>query len=234
MEQNKIYYGDCLELIKELPDECVDAVITDPPYHAGLIHNGQKGSLADLNICRPFFRELVAEIKRVLKPDGFLYWFCDWRGYVFYYEVINGILPVRNLLVWDKVLGRVSPLYSMTHEFIIFAPNGKCRIPKRSIKQHAGFAAGAKTTDGERVHPTQKPIKLISELICDCTQEGDLVLDCFAGSSTTAVAAIYNKRNFICFELQEEYVEVSEKRIAEAKQMFDVPQGVEITSDKLF
>jgi len=73
MQTNKIYHGDCLDLIKELPDECIDAVITDPPYHQGFTHNGVKGTASDLTICRPFFRQLLADINRVLKPDGFLY-----------------------------------------------------------------------------------------------------------------------------------------------------------------
>ena len=232
MELNKIYLGDCLELIKELPNGCVDAVITDPPYHQGLTHNGHKGTVEDLNICRPFFRELITEIKRVLKPDGFLYWFCDWRSYSFYYPIIAEQIPVKNLLVWDKT-GRPNQNYGMTYELIIFSPKGKCNIPKSSIIKQVGFGMGAQCYDGEKVHPTQKPSKLISELICDCTQEGGIVLDCFAGSCTTAVSAIHTKRHFICFELQEKYVEIGEKRLADAKQMFNVP-NIEIEKIGLF
>jgi site-specific DNA-methyltransferase (adenine-specific) len=81
MQTNKIYHGNCLELIKELPDCSVNAVITDPPYQQGVTHNGVKGEATDLNICRPFFRELTIEINRVLKPDGFLYWFTDFKAY---------------------------------------------------------------------------------------------------------------------------------------------------------
>jgi len=233
MQTNKIYHGDCLELIKELPDACIDAVITDPPYHQGITHNGVKGTVEDLSICRPFFRELLAEINRVLKPDGFLYWFTDWRGYAFYYPLIAEILPVKNMLVWDKMHVRPCQVYSFQYELIIYVSKGAFQITKPNIIKCIGFNAGAKSYDGEKVHPTQKPTKLISELICDCTQEGDLILDCFAGSCTTAVSAIYNKRNFICFEMQEKYVEIGNKRIADASKMVGI-RNFEIINNKLF
>ena len=226
MQTNKIYLGDCLDLITELPDGSVDAVITDPPYHQGLTHNGQKTTLADLNICKPFFKQLLKEIYRILKQDGFLYWFCDWRSYPFYYSLINENIPIKNLLIWDKT-GRPCQCYGFTYEQIIFAPKGKCNITKQSIIKLSGFSHSARKSDGAKVHPTQKPIKLISELICDCTAEGGLVLDCFGGSCTTAVASIYNRRNFICFELQEQYFEIGNKRIAEAMQ------GLNVISEEL-
>ena len=222
MQSNKIYLGDCLDLITELPDGCVDAVITDPPYHQGLTHNGQKTTLDDLNICKPFFRQLLKEIKRVLKSDGFLYWFCDWRGYPFYYPLIKEFVPIKNLLVWDKHNGRVSFCYMSAHEFIVFCCKDKSNITKSNVIKVRGFAAGNISIDGAKVHPTQKPTKLISELICDCTQEGDLVLDCFAGSCTTAVSAIRERRNFICFELQEQYFEIGNKRVEDAMQGFNI------------
>jgi site-specific DNA-methyltransferase (adenine-specific) len=219
MEINKIYLGDCLDLIQKLPAESIDAVITDPPYHQGLTHNGVKGTVDDLSICKPFFRQLLAEINRVLKPNGFLYWFCDWRGYSFYYPVICDAIPVKNLLVWDKI-GRPCQCYWFSFELIIFAAKGKCNIVKSSIIKLPGFAHGAKKYDGEKVHLTQKPTKLIGELICDCTKEGAVILDCFAGSGTTAVSAIQNKRNFICFEHKEKYVELGNQRIERATQIF--------------
>jgi site-specific DNA-methyltransferase (adenine-specific) len=220
MEVNRIYNGDCLELIKELPDGCIDAVITDPPYSAQMQHNGTATEASDLNICKPFFRELLKEITRVLKPDGFLYWFTDWRGYGFFYSVIFEILPPVNMLVWDKISGPGNA-YCHDHELIVFCAKGKYNIGGSSIIKEPAFCSGARAFDGEKVHPTQKPTGLLGRLIRDCTKEGDVVLDCFAGSCSTAVAAIYNKRNFICFELQEKYCEIGQNRVNKVKQSFD-------------
>ena len=212
IELNKIYNGDCLDLIKELPDECVDAVITDPPYSNSFTHNGNASTTDDLNICKPFFRELLKEIKRVLKPNGVVYWFCDWRSYPFYHYLFSEILPPKNMLVWDKINGPGS-YYNFSHELIVFAAKGNFCFGANAVFKEAAFCSGAKVSDGEKVHPTQKPIKVISKLILDSTKEGALILDCFAGSCTTAVSAIINKRNFIMFELQEKYCEIGQKRI---------------------
>ena len=230
---NKIYNGDCLDLIKEIPDECIDAVITDPPYSSQVQHNGQSAVLSDLNICKPFFLELLREIKRVLKPNGLVYWFCDWRSYPFYKYLFDDVLPPKNMLVWNKS-GRANQYYCMSHEIIIFCVNGTgCMIPKSSIITEIGFTNGARQSNGEKVHPTQKSIEIMSRLITDGTKKGDLILDCFAGSCTTAVSAIYNNRNFICFELQEKYCEIGQQRINKAKEIYNFEE-LETKTNKLF
>ena len=232
MTTNKIYNGDCLELIKDVPDGCIDAVITDPPYSSQMQHNGEAAVASDLNICKPFFREILKEIKRVLKPSGLVYWFCDWRSYGFFYDMFSEVLPVKNMLVWDKISGPGN-YYSFSHELIIFTGKGNINIGGLPIIKEAAFCSGARQSDGEKAHPTQKPIRLISKLITDGTQKGDLILDCFAGSCTTAVAAIYNQRNYICFELQEKYCEIGEHRVKKAKEAYAV-ESREIAKKTLF
>lgn len=80
-----VYNGDCLDVIKTLPESSVDCIVTDPPYFLGMTHNGQKGNFRDLSICRPFYRDLFNEFRRVCRPEACIYFFCDWRGYAFYY-----------------------------------------------------------------------------------------------------------------------------------------------------
>ena len=221
MEINKIYLGDCLELIKELPDNSIDAIITDPPYAQGLTHNGQKGCFNDLQIVKPFFNEVFKEFKRVLKDEySAVYFFTDFRGYALYYPLMQNWLPVRNMLVWDKG-GGMGNFYTFAHELILYAVDK----PKRQgagygpnvIKGFKSFSGGAKKTNGEKVHPTQKTIELIEKIILDTTDEGDVILDTFMGSGTTAIAAMRNQRNFIGFELDEQYFEIAQKRILDEK-----------------
>ena len=121
------------------------------------------------------------------------------------------------MLVWDKVSGTGS-LYAFTHELTIFATPGNPIMKGCNIIRIPGFSGRAKRTNGEKVHPTQKPIEIIEKYILDSTKEGDVVLDCFAGSGTTAVAAIKTKRQYICFEIQEKYCKIAEKRIEEIKR----------------
>lgn len=210
---NSINQTDCLLGIGELPDASVDTIITDPPYFQGLTHNGQRGELVDLAVCRPFFETLFKEFDRVLKPNGKLYFFTDWRGYAFYYPLVTETIPARNLLVWDKRSGPGNT-YNFQHELIIFATKQPFAIGASNIISLAGFGAGAKRTDGAKVHPTQKPVELIAKLIGDSTPEGGVVLDCFAGSGTTAVACKRLNRRYICFELQEKYCIIARERVA--------------------
>lgn len=207
--------GDCIELIKKVPDGSVDAIITDPPYFIGITHNSQKGVFKDLAICKPFFAELFEQFKRVLKPTGSVYFFSDFRGYSFFHPLMQEFLPVKNMLVWDKMSGWGN-YYSFAHELIIYAVDKPHRNGKGfglSVIRIPGFAAGAKKRDGEKVHPTQKPTELIEKLITDSTDEGDTVLDVFAGSGTTGVACARLNRSFIGFEIDEKYYEIAKKRI---------------------
>ena len=115
MRLNYIDNIDCLEGLAAVPDKSVDTIITDPPYflsmgHAGCNTNAKSlnsdnlnsnRTFNDLAICTPFYKQLVREYRRVLKDDGSFYFFTDWRGYAYYFPLINAELPVRNMIVWD-------------------------------------------------------------------------------------------------------------------------------------
>lgn len=216
MEINKIYNEDCLEGIQKIASASIDTIITDPPYFIGMTHNGKKGNYNDLIIMKPFFDSLFSEFSRVIKENGKVYIFCDWRTYAFYYPLLLKHISVRNMLVWDKISGPGSS-YAFTHELILFAEKDTPYMKGSNIFRIPGFSAGAKKTNGEILHPTQKPVEVIEKLITDSTKEGDLVLDCFMGSGTTAVAAKKLNRNFIGFEIQEKYITISENRLKQVE-----------------
>ena len=216
MEINKIYNEDCLEGIQKIASASIDTIITDPPYFIGMTHNGKKGNYNDLIIMKPFFDSLFSEFSRVIKENGKVYIFCDWRTYAFYFPLLLKHISVRNMLVWDKISGPGSS-YAFTHELILFAEKDTPYMKGSNIFRIPGFSAGAKKTNGEMLHPTQKPVEVIEKLITDSTKEGDLVLDCFMGSGTTAVAAKKLNRNFIGFEIQEKYITISENRLKQVE-----------------
>lgn len=202
-----------MEGIQKIASASIDTIITDPPYFIGMTHNGKKGNYNDLIIMKPFFDSLFSEFSRVIKENGKVYIFCDWRTYAFYYPKH---ISVRNMLVWDKISGPGSS-YAFTHELILFAEKDTPYMKGSNIFRIPGFSAGAKKTNGEMLHPTQKPVEVIEKLITDSTKEGDLVLDCFMGSGTTAVAAKKLNRNFIGFEIQEKYITISENRLKQVE-----------------
>lgn len=230
MRLNYIDNIDCLEGLKEIPDKSVDLIVTDPPYFLSMGHAGSATNAAqtksvalnsnrtfnDLAICTPFYKALFEEYARVLKDDGSFYFFTDWRGYAYYFPLINAALPVRNMIVWDKKSGPGS-FYSFAHELIIF---GTYKSKTKggvgtNVWRLAAFNSGAKATNGEKQHPTQKPWELIVKAIEDSTEPGAVVLDTFMGSGTTAVACLKTGRNYIGFELDEGYHAIATQRIAE-------------------
>ena len=229
MRLNYIDNCDCLEGLAQVPDNSVDCIITDPPYFLSMGHAGSRTNAKaseqltsnrafnDLAICTPFYKALFSEYARVLKEDGSFYFFTDWRGYAYYFPLINAALPVRNMIAWDKKSGPGS-FYSFAHELVIFGtykPKTKSGVGT-NVWRLPAFNSGAKTTNGEKVHPTQKPVEIIEKMIQDSTEPGDVVLDTFMGSSTTAVACVRTGRQYIGFELDEKYHEIAAARVAEA------------------
>ena len=225
MRLNYIDNIDCLEGLKEIPDNSVDLIVTDPPYFLSMGHAGDRDnakkmmlnsnrSFNDLAIAKPFYSQLFQEFRRVLKEDGHFFFFTDWRGYAFYFPIINAELPVRNLIVWDKKSGPGS-YYTYAHELIIYGTAASKLLHKggTNVWRMPAFSSGAKSTNGEKVHPTQKPVELIAKAIEDATEPGAVVLDTFMGSGTTAVACLRTGRNYIGFELDEKYHAIAMERI---------------------
>ena len=208
-------HGDCLSLLAEIPDNSINLIATDPPYFMGMTHNGKKGAFNDLALCKPFFETLAREFKRVLKEDGEFYIFTDWRGYAFYYPIFSSVLPVKNLIVWDKKSG-AGNFYTYTHEFIVYGTMCNKNKKGTNVWRETAFSSGAKKTNGEKVHPTQKPIELMEKIILNSSKPGDVVLDTFMGSGSTGVAAIKNNRKFIGMELDDNYFEIAKQRINDA------------------
>ena len=219
-----LQHGDCLDLLPKLADNSVDLIVTDPPYYVGMTHNSHKATFGDLQMLKPFFTQLFREWRRVLKDDGLVYCFTDWRTYPFIQPLLNAEIETRNLLVWDK-LGRMTPNYSYRHELIMFAGNNRRKIYKPAIIQSPSFNNGARGFDGERVHPTQKPTRLLQELIVDGSDEGDTVLDCFMGSGSTGVACLNTGRRFVGMESDDKYFQTASKRIADHRMQAEKEFG---------
>lgn len=228
MRLNYIDNIDCLEGLAAIPDKSIDLIATDPPYFLSMGHAGSKTNASksealqsnrtfnDLAICTPFYKQLFREYRRILKDDGSFYFFTDWRGYAYYFPLINAELPVRNVIVWDKISGPGS-FYSFNHELIIFGTykSKTKRGVGSSVWRMPAFSSGAKSTNGEKLHPTQKTVEIFTKMIEDSTEPGAVCLDTFSGSGTMAVACIRTGRNFIGFELDERYHAIAQKRIDE-------------------
>ena len=202
---NEIVNMDWKEAIKQVSDKSIDLVVTDPPYGMKFQSNYRKvqhkSIQNDDNL--DWLESWVIELKRVCKDEAHLYIFCSWHNIDLFKQIVGAYFNVKNILIWEKNntgMGDLEGDYAPKYEMILFCSNG-------SKKLNGGRDANilkAKRTGNEN-HPTEKPVNLISYLIEKSSNENDIVLDTFAGSFSTAQACKQNKRNFICFEIEEEY-----------------------------
>ncbi len=231
---NTIACMDCLEYLKTLPDNCVDLVVTDPPYNVSRKTN----ILFQGRVIRKDFGEwdynfdpvpVMREIKRVLKPNGQIYVFCSTEQIPVYMKIFQENWFFRNLLVWSKT--NPPPRLSKTNwvfanEYIIYAINDKTKLNKITFNFESQpamkniFITPAlqgrerlKQENGMAFHPTQKPLSVLKRLIETSSQEGDVVLDPFIGIGSTAVAAKISGRDFLGCELSPEFVKAAQRRI---------------------
>lgn len=202
---NKINCIDWEEGIKQVLDNSIDLVVTDPPYGMSYQSNRRKtlhkSIQNDNNL--DWIDLWLTELKRVTKTDAHLYIFCSWHNVDIFKQKIQQQFNVKNILIWEKnnhgsgdLLGDYAPKYEM----IIFCSNG---TKKLNGGRQPNIFKSAKTQNDN--HPTEKPVNIISYFIEKSSQKGDIVLDTFAGSFSTAQACIKTQRNYICFEIEEEY-----------------------------
>jgi len=234
MDLNTIKCMDCLEYLKSLPDECVDLIVTDPPYNISqkndLKINGRviKKNFGDWDFgFNPV--PVLAELRRVLKPKGQIYVFCGTEQIPIYMREFIDKWYFRNLLVWYKTnppprLSKTNFLFA--NEYIVYAIKDKGKPSLSTFNfstqstMHNTFISGSlqgkerlREKNGISIHPTQKPLAILKKLISVSSKEGDLVLDPFMGIGSTAVACKELNRNYIGCELNPKYVECAKKRL---------------------
>lgn len=220
---NKVTCGDCLELMRGLPDKCVDAVITDPPYGQSLGYG--RGQLGERYIANDdnldWLPELAKNLYRIIKPDSEALVFCQWRTYSKFEEsFISAGFMLRTVAIWDKCISGLSGGgFGEQYEQILILRKGNARE-----NYFMGNIFKEVRLCGDRPeHPHQKPLNLIYNLINMCTPPDALILDPFLGSGTTAVAAIRTGRQFIGFEIDPHYCEIAERRIRDELAQVKIP-----------
>jgi len=235
MKTNKIYCGDCLELMKDIPDESVDMILCDLPYNI-------TGCEWD-NILP--FDKLWEHYNRIIKIDGaiVLTAFQPFTAKLimsnlkmFKYEWIwNKVKPGNifsanykpmqnheNILVFGKSKLKYFPIMTDKHITSTTKVYGKSKTQNAPKYGNVRILKGkypksiitfSNANQRNRIHPTQKPVELFEYLIKTYTNEGDLVLDNCMGSGTTAVACKHLRRKFIGIELSQEYCNIANERL---------------------
>jgi site-specific DNA-methyltransferase (adenine-specific) len=244
---NKIHQGDCLDLLKQIPDNSVDMTFADPPFNLKKGYKSYKDSLAlqeYLEWCEAWILEMV----RVTKPTGSIFVHNIPKWLTYYAGFLNKVADFKHWISWDAPTAPMGKTLQPNHYGILFYaknikelkfyevryPHKRDRKTNFLSKDYGGKKAGLHPfgsllsdvwTDIHRVkhnkyrdeHPCQLPIHLLERIILMSTDENDIVLDPFSGTGTTALAAKRLGRQYIGFELDSEYVEITRSKLAQEK-----------------
>ena len=220
LEINKIHQGDCLDLMKDIPDKSVDLVITDPPYlmnyrsNRRVVKDKFKHIANDVDSEELLIR-YFEECKRILKENSAIYCFCSWHKIDFFKKEIEKQFKIKNILVWNKNnhgSGDLKGSYAPKYEFIIFAHKGRALHKQKRIPDVINCA---KIDSSKLTHPTEKPIELLKIFIKNNSEKEQIVFDGFAGTGSTLIASKELERKYYGIELDVEYVKVAQQRIKE-------------------
>ena len=213
--------GDCLELMKQLPDGSVDLIVTDPPYE---FHNGHGGGSFGTE-ARGYHDELkgldkgvtddvLREFMRVLKIPNLYIW-CNKAQIRQYLNFFCDAGCTFDILTWHKTnpVPTCSEKYLSDTEYCLYFRKGAKLYGTYDTKRKF-WVTELNVKDKELYdHPTIKPLDIIRQLVENSTLPGDTVLDPFMGSGTTGVACELSDRKFIGYEIEPKYYETAKKRI---------------------
>ena len=204
MENIKLIQGDCLSVLKNMEDNSIDVIITDPPY--GILKGSKTIGGSNMSAVNNYNCEWDERISKDILDEIFR---VSKNQIIFGYNYIADLLPITNgLIVWDK---------KKKNDWFDNFSDGE--LIWTSIKQplrifrFLWMGAIREGKREKRVHPTQKPIELMRWVIKNYTKEGDIILDPFMGSGSTGIGCIEENRNFIGIELDENYFKIAEERI---------------------
>jgi DNA modification methylase len=240
MKINNIYNGDYIMIMKNFPDECIDLLLTDPPYQIEYIDNIARYSYKERGIdkkVKPIKNDSKGDIDwdiffnesyRILKPKKMLYMCCRLDMIIYIAKFIKrSKFKYAHDFVWQKGDMGYGNLNVMgtTHELFIGLSIGN---PEKSrpiyidgkLKKRTPAIYTGKLKEAEYYgHPTQKPVGMMAYIILNRTDERDVVLDSFAGVGSTSVAAKLLNRNYIAIELDKEHFNRMEKRLEDKKHL---------------
>ncbi|MDB4884558.1 MAG: site-specific DNA-methyltransferase [Gemmatimonadetes bacterium] len=238
----EVVLGDCIDVLHTLDSCSVDAVVTDPPYCSGgfsesarRMAKGQglrsetirdQGWFTSDNMGTAgmvwMMRAVALEAYRVLRDGSSLVLFTDWRQVANLGPVVESSgFRWTNMVVWDKGSAGLGSGFRAQHELALHFTKGSAAYHDRSTGNVIRCSRQSHTS---REHQTQTPIDLMARLIRVVCPVGGVVLDPFAGSGSTGVAALLEGRGFLGIEREAAYVEIARRRLAEVLSRSELPK----------
>lgn len=224
LELNKIYQGDCLEVMKEIEDGSIDLVITSPPYfNSGHKYQRGTGFHYTQDVGEPLYIifDMLELVYKKLKDDGLvcidLCFSYGETGVMRPFDIINRVRSkigyfVNDIIIWHK--NNPIPLKNrLTNAYEYIFVLSKHPIGEYQTKEYTHNVWQFPVSSGVKGHSAVFPLELPKRILETFSKEGDLILDPFIGSGTTAIACKMLKRNYIGCEISKEYCKIAEERI---------------------
>ncbi len=246
---NKIIKSDCLDLLRQIPNNSIDMTFADPPFNLKKKYNGYSDNKQIENYlqwCKLWLFEMV----RITKPTGSIFVHNIPKWLTYYASYLNEIAYFKHWIAWDAPSAPMGKTLQPSHYGILFYAKDlkqlkfyevryqhkRCRKCKILLKDYGGKKAGLHYfgplcsdvwTDIHRIkhnkyrdeHPCQLPLHLLERLILMSTDEGDIVLDPFIGTGTSAIAAKRLGRNFIGIDIDQKYVNITNEKLSFEKEL---------------
>ena len=240
---NSIIWGDCLEVMRSIPDDSVDVTFADPPFNLKKKYNGYKDD-KEFDTYLKWCKQWIYEMVRITKPTGstFVHNIPKWLTY--YAGFLNENAYFKHWISWDAPTAPMGKSLQPSHYGILYYvkdlekrkfyeiryPHKRCRKCGYLLKDYGGKKAGLHPfgplisdvwTDIHRIkhnkyrdeHPCQLPIHLLERIILMSTDENDIVLDPFVGTGTTVIAAKRLGRRFIGIDIDEKYINTTKYKL---------------------
>jgi len=242
---NKIILGDCLDIMKDIPDSSINLIITDPPY--GIDYQSNRQAIdrkrsnqrkGDVNIRQKYFSKIKNDVEvpvewikesfRVLKGNSALYVFCRWdkiQKIIDYAESVG--FKTKNFIILRKSnhgMGDLKGQYAPTYEGLLYFSKDRHILHKRL---NDVIDVPVKFSGSIRLHPNEKPESWFMPFIENSSEIKDTILDPFVGSGTMAMVFKNLDRKFIGIEKDEKYYQVACERIGQKPNIEVSNEGVE-------
>jgi site-specific DNA-methyltransferase (adenine-specific) len=215
--EDNFMQGDCLDVLETLPNNSIDIVITDPPY--GISYKSNRSKFDDAITKRGLLNDGADEafdllfktcevLSRKCAENSHLYFFCSWSVFSQFESIIGTFFTIKTPIVWDKGnkgSGDLENDWGNQTEIIIFCVQGKKTINYR----RGNLISIPRLHTSKMVHPTQKPIELINELLNVSYFQDDFVVDPFMGSGATVHACNAKSIRVLGIELDTEMCEIA-------------------------
>jgi site-specific DNA-methyltransferase (adenine-specific) len=210
-----LFHGDCNEVLRSVGNESIDCILTDPPYGVSYLSGFRQESFLPIANDHAVPVAWVAELMRISRFRTSVYWFaCDESLEETRRALLAAGFGLNTMLVWDKQATNAGNLadYATRTEFIVFATKGPTRL---NGSRDPNLLSIPRINPKLMVHPTEKPIPLLQYLVVKSTDPDEVVLDPFAGSGSTLMAARSLGRRAVGIEIEERYCEIAARRLAQ-------------------